>query len=191
MGFPRQEYWRRLPFPPPGDLPSPGINPESLVSPALAGRFFTLCHLGSHGVVKYIYLNAGISLKVARCPQPSWEVSRRQSYPPATLHAHDVYRNPKWLSPSSVIVEALYSPQSEKIKITDIWGWKGPHSQALSNAEISRTASTPPPLKSSFSICLNSFSGRELTTLQDSSCHCGSPLIMLLEHDVPSHSADP
>ena len=29
MGFPRQEYWSGLPFPPPGDLPSPGIEPRS------------------------------------------------------------------------------------------------------------------------------------------------------------------
>ena len=28
MGFPRQEYWSRLPFPSPGDLPDPGIGPE-------------------------------------------------------------------------------------------------------------------------------------------------------------------
>ena len=40
MGFPRQEYWSGLPFPPPGDLPEPGIEPPSLVSPALAGGFF-------------------------------------------------------------------------------------------------------------------------------------------------------
>ena len=33
--------WSGLPFPPPGDLPDPGIEPTSLVSPALAGRFFT------------------------------------------------------------------------------------------------------------------------------------------------------
>ena len=36
MGFPRQEYWGMLPFPPPGDLPNPEIE---LVSPALAGGF--------------------------------------------------------------------------------------------------------------------------------------------------------
>ena len=41
MGFSRQEYWRELPCPPPGDLPHPGIEPTSLMSPALAGRFFT------------------------------------------------------------------------------------------------------------------------------------------------------
>ena len=38
MGFPRQEYWSRLLFPSPGDLPDPGIKPAS---PALAGGFFT------------------------------------------------------------------------------------------------------------------------------------------------------
>ena len=37
VGFSRQEYWSGLPFPSPGDLPHPGIKPES---PALAGRFF-------------------------------------------------------------------------------------------------------------------------------------------------------
>ena len=32
-GFSRQEYWSGLPFPAPGDLPNPGIEPESLMSP--------------------------------------------------------------------------------------------------------------------------------------------------------------
>ena len=39
MEFSRQEYWNGLPFSPPGDLPNPGIKP---MSPALAGRFFTI-----------------------------------------------------------------------------------------------------------------------------------------------------
>ena len=38
MGFSRHAYWNELPCPPPGDLPDPGIEPES---PALAGGFFT------------------------------------------------------------------------------------------------------------------------------------------------------
>ena len=37
----RQEYWSGLPCPPPGDLPDPGIEPTSPVSPALADEFFT------------------------------------------------------------------------------------------------------------------------------------------------------
>ena len=41
MGFSRQEYWSRLPCPPPEDLPEPGMKPTSRMSPALAGRFFT------------------------------------------------------------------------------------------------------------------------------------------------------
>ena len=42
MGFPRQEYWSRLPYPPPGDLPDPDIKPAPLMSPALAGSFLAL-----------------------------------------------------------------------------------------------------------------------------------------------------
>ena len=38
IGFSRQEYWSGLPFPSPGDLPEPGIEPAS---PALMGGFFT------------------------------------------------------------------------------------------------------------------------------------------------------
>ena len=41
MGFSRQEYWSGLPCPLPGDLPDPGIEPASLMSPALTGEFFT------------------------------------------------------------------------------------------------------------------------------------------------------
>ena len=41
MGFSRQEYWSGVPFPAPGDLPNPGIEPTSLASPALARGFFT------------------------------------------------------------------------------------------------------------------------------------------------------
>ena len=40
MEFSRKEYWGGLPFSTPGNLPDPGIEPASLVSPALAGDFF-------------------------------------------------------------------------------------------------------------------------------------------------------
>ena len=40
-GFSRQDYWSGQPCPPPGDLPNPGIEPTSLMSPALVGRSFT------------------------------------------------------------------------------------------------------------------------------------------------------
>ena len=41
MWFSRQEYWSELPHPSLGDLLDPGIEPASLISSALAGRFFT------------------------------------------------------------------------------------------------------------------------------------------------------
>ena len=41
MEFSKQEYWSRVPFHPPGDLPDPGIKPGSLASPAFARGFFT------------------------------------------------------------------------------------------------------------------------------------------------------
>ena len=45
MGFPRQEYWRGLPFPPPGDLPNLGIKPGS---PALQVILYHLSYQGIH-----------------------------------------------------------------------------------------------------------------------------------------------
>ena len=49
MGFSRQ-YWSGLPFPPSGDLPNRGIEPASLISPALAGKFLTISATGvGHG----------------------------------------------------------------------------------------------------------------------------------------------
>ena len=44
MEFPRQEHWRGLPFPTPGYLPNPGIEPAS---PALQAGSLPLYHLGS------------------------------------------------------------------------------------------------------------------------------------------------
>ena len=48
VGFTKQEYWSGLPFPPPGDLPNPGIEPECPAPPASAGRFFTSVRPGNH-----------------------------------------------------------------------------------------------------------------------------------------------
>ena len=41
MGVSRQEHWSGLPCPPPEDLPDPGTEPTSFMSPALTGGFFT------------------------------------------------------------------------------------------------------------------------------------------------------
>ena len=47
MGFPRQQHWSGLPFPPPGHLPNPGIKPRFLDSPALKAGSLPLHHLRS------------------------------------------------------------------------------------------------------------------------------------------------
>jgi len=46
MGFSRQEHCGGLPCPPPGELTDSGIEPESLMSPAMAGRFLPLAPPG-------------------------------------------------------------------------------------------------------------------------------------------------
>ena len=55
MGFPSQEYRSGSPFPPPGDLPDPGIEPTS---PALAGRFLTTEPLESWTITRKTRGNA-------------------------------------------------------------------------------------------------------------------------------------
>ena len=74
MGFSRLEYWSVLPCLSPRDLPYPGIEPRSLMSPALAGGFFTTSatweaqnkyskllivgsgHMGVQGTILYAFL---------------------------------------------------------------------------------------------------------------------------------------
>ena len=56
MGFSRQEYRSGLPCLPPEDLPDPGIEPVSLVSPTLAGRFFTTSAIWEALLTCSIYL---------------------------------------------------------------------------------------------------------------------------------------
>ena len=60
MVFSRQEYWSGLPCPPAGDLPDPGIESTSLISPALIGRFFTT----SATWEAYIYIHIHIYIYV-------------------------------------------------------------------------------------------------------------------------------
>ena len=62
MGFPRQGYWRALPFPSPEDLPNPGIVPRS---PGLVGRFFTIDPAGK-------YLSDTVECNKAVSRETSW-----------------------------------------------------------------------------------------------------------------------
>ena len=61
MGFSRQEYWSGLPFPSPGDLPDPGIEPGSPTSEADAltseppGKILFLCMVLESVLVSFFY----------------------------------------------------------------------------------------------------------------------------------------
>ena len=51
MEFPKQEYWSGLPFPPPGHIPNPGVDPKS---PALEADSLPLSYLGRATGFRYI-----------------------------------------------------------------------------------------------------------------------------------------
>ena len=80
MGFSRQEYWSGFPFPSPGDLPNPGIEPSFLTSPALVGVSFTTsttwppvkpkpAGLGSRSLVQGIFPIQGSNQGLLHCKQ--------------------------------------------------------------------------------------------------------------------------
>ena len=59
MGFSRQEYWSRLPCPPPGDLFDPGIKYVSPESLALQADSLLLSHQGSPSYITQFLPNKG------------------------------------------------------------------------------------------------------------------------------------
>ena len=79
MGFSRQECWSLLPCPSPGDLPNLGIEPEPLMSPALAGRLFTTSATWEAQTLASVQLSHSVvsdslrphGLEHARLPGPS------------------------------------------------------------------------------------------------------------------------
>ena len=77
LEFPRQECWSELSFPTPVDPPGPGIEPVSLASPPLVGRFFTTTPLGmpiSHrfSFPAFFYGNSSHSPEQRGSPFSSW-----------------------------------------------------------------------------------------------------------------------
>ena len=76
-GFSRQEYWRVLPFSPPGDLLNPGIEPESPAAPALQANYLPLRHQGSPYV--YIQFSSVVQLCPTLCDQASLSITNSWS----------------------------------------------------------------------------------------------------------------
>ena len=83
MGLSRQEYWRELPCPSPGDLADPGIEPVSLMSPALAGGFFTTSTTWEAQTVNLGY-SRQLSVGVKTWPFLTWFFSLEAETSPLT-----------------------------------------------------------------------------------------------------------
>ena len=73
-GFSRQEYWSGMQCLPPGDLPDPEIEPESLTSPALAGRFFTTSATWEALGAMYLWVNVKVLHRETRMHWDTQEV---------------------------------------------------------------------------------------------------------------------
>ena len=82
MEFSRQKYWSGLPRPPSGDCPDPGIEPESLMSPALTDRFFTT----SATSLRLAHLNSFTSKLSTNIFAPLWKLTQLQHPPLRSSH---------------------------------------------------------------------------------------------------------
>ena len=128
MGFFRQEYWRGLPCPSPGDLPDPGIEPMNPAFPALAGGFFTTSTIN---VIKFmIFLMFHKGLLVFLLPPsfpsfffPSFPFSLLSSFspssPPKRSKNTSVYANP----PTLYLCKALDLELGQPSSFTDSSFW--------------------------------------------------------------------
>ena len=94
MEFPRQEYWSELPFPPPRDLPDPGIKPKSPAAPALAGGFFTTKPPGKpvHGLYSP-WISPGQNTVAGSCSLLQ-RIFSTQGSNPGLLHCRQILYQP-------------------------------------------------------------------------------------------------
>ena len=70
--FSRLEYWSGLPCPPPGNLPDPGIKRAFLISPALAGRFFTISTTWEAPELTYYHIKSSLNIDSSCRAMGSW-----------------------------------------------------------------------------------------------------------------------
>ena len=108
LGFCRQEYWTGLPFPPPEDLPSPGIKPMSPVSPALQED-----SLPAEPTVKHL-----IQGTLKSCPT----LCDPMDYSPQSSSVHGIFRQEYWSGLSFPSPRNLPDPRIEPALVPALAG---------------------------------------------------------------------
>ena len=88
MGFSRQEYSSGLPFPPPGDLPDPGIEPMSPPFPALQADSLPLINRGSPQLSSYLLNTVKNHMSLDKDNSPAESQLRPQSWLTPTLQLY-------------------------------------------------------------------------------------------------------
>ena len=92
-GFSRPEYWSGLPFPSPGDLPNPGIEPMSPAFPALASIFSTTEPPGKPQIGAYPWnILSQETFSVTHLPLNLEHTEKPHALPPSTIFLINVYR---------------------------------------------------------------------------------------------------
>ena len=144
MGFSRQEYWNGLPLPPARNLPGPGIEPVSLISPALAGEFFTTSASWAHQNYKLTYFLHKTSDFTSK-----WSQARLRSTPCTEVEYGSSNRLPFMVVSSKLIFPIIFvipdkqmGPSISTMVITDntflMWlnlaGWGEVNERKLSPA---------------------------------------------------------
>ena len=88
MEFSRQENWSGLPFPSPGDLPDPGIEPATLGSPALAEGFFTTNTIWEVMLDYILHINLNGKKDHCFCVIPRTSTIQSNAYVPKNKGTH-------------------------------------------------------------------------------------------------------
>ena len=130
MVFSRHEYWSGLPCPSPGDLPDPGIEPTSLMSPALTGVFFTTSAIWEVLLLYSVQFNCSVMSNSAT----PWIAARQASLSitNSTPRVHSNSRpSSQWCHPTISSSVAPFSscpqslPASESFPMSQLFAWGG------------------------------------------------------------------
>ena len=137
MKFPRQEYYSGLPFHSPGDLPDPGVEPMSSVSPTLASGFFTTrkpktSHLGSP---KWIKARDSVQFSCSVVSDSLRPHKSQHARPPCPSPSPRVHSNScpssRWCHPAISSSVILFSscpqslPAAESFPMSQLFAWGG------------------------------------------------------------------